>query len=96
MFSFFVGEQPLLYKMFTEAAAGTDGVLWLLGHDSQWLPRTDSRLAGKSASFHCPVLGVSRILLTEVKTKIKMSVSTVTLCLQDSISPFLNSKPVLW
>lgn len=78
--------------MFTEAAAEIDEVLWLLGYYSQWMPFMGSIITGKIASFHYSVLKVSRIFLTEVKTKIKTTMSTIALCLKDNIFLFLNSK----
>lgn len=78
--------------MFIEAAAEIDEVLWLLGHYSQWVPFIGFIITGKSASFHYSVLVISRIFLTAVKTKIKMTVSTITLRLKDNIFLFLSLK----
>jgi len=78
--------------MFVEAAAEIDEVLWLLGRYSQWLPFIGSIITRKSASFHYSALMVSRIFLTEIKTNIKTTMSTITLCLKDNISLFLNSE----
>lgn len=45
----------------------------------------------EKASFPYSALRVPRIFSAEGKTKIKMMMSTITLCFKDSISLFLNS-----